>query len=109
MDRKNQRAAGAVSTVPAVASLTGDDAQDEAVIWKRTLAHLQQLSEIIEANDGVIVALDKAPEGIAYMSVRGGGRRRKEEGGRSKWKPSWISSACFSTFSASPYSVTFWS
>ncbi|KAF9363178.1 SAGA HAT/Core module component [Mortierella sp. NVP85] len=66
MDRKNQRAAGAV---PAVSALAGDDSQDEAVIWKRTLADLQRLSEVMEAGEAITIALDKVPEGRPNRST----------------------------------------
>ncbi|KAG0352076.1 SAGA HAT/Core module component [Gamsiella multidivaricata] len=70
MDRKNQRAGGTVGMVPAAAAaLPGDDAQDEAVIWKRTLADLQRLSEIIDASDDIVSALDKVPEGRPNRSA----------------------------------------
>ncbi|KAF9404035.1 hypothetical protein BGX21_003923 [Mortierella sp. AD011] len=73
MDRKNYRAGGTVGITPSAAAstnavMTGDDTQDEAVVWKRVLADLQRLSEIIDSNEGVITALDKVPEaGIPYM------------------------------------------
>ncbi|KAF9980701.1 hypothetical protein BGZ65_004777 [Modicella reniformis] len=67
MDRKNHRAGGTVST--AATALAGDDAQDEAVIWRRTLSDLQRLSEIMDASDGVINALDKVPEGRSNRSA----------------------------------------
>ncbi|KAF9359318.1 SAGA HAT/Core module component [Mortierella sp. AD094] len=67
MDRKNYRAGGTVGITPSAAAstnavITGDDAQDEAVVWKRVLADLQRLSEIIDSNEGIIIALDKVPE-----------------------------------------------
>lgn len=70
MDRKNQRAGGAVSTATATsAALTGDDSQDEAEIWKKTLSHFQQLSDAMEGSEGTILALDKIPEGRPNRSA----------------------------------------
>ncbi|KAG0000902.1 SAGA HAT/Core module component [Entomortierella chlamydospora] len=74
MDRKNYRAGGTVGITPSAAAstnavITGDDTQDEAVVWKRVLADLQRLSEIIDSNEGVITALDKVPEGRSNRSV----------------------------------------
>jgi len=78
MDRKNQRAAGAV---PAVSALAGDDSQDEAVIWKKTLADLQRLSEVMEAGEAITVALDKAPEGRVRLIFTSGGKGGEKKPG----------------------------
>ncbi|KAF9896709.1 hypothetical protein BX616_006899, partial [Lobosporangium transversale] len=80
MDRKNHRAGGIVGISPASASAStsagpagtagiGDDSQDEVVVWKRVLADLQSLSEIMDASDNIIAALDKVPEGRLNRSV----------------------------------------
>ena len=71
MDRKNNRAGGTVGIAPTAAAAgsastvmgVDDPQQDEAVVWKRTLAELQRLSEIIDTSDTIIAALDKVPEG----------------------------------------------
>ncbi|KAI8600592.1 SGF29 tudor-like domain-containing protein [Dissophora ornata] len=79
MDRKNNRAGGTVGIAPTAAAAAAgtaaivmgidDPQQDEAVVWKRTLAELQRLSEIIDTNDTIIVALDKVPEGRPNRST----------------------------------------
>ncbi|KAG0298712.1 SAGA HAT/Core module component [Dissophora globulifera] len=71
MDRKNNRIGGTVGIMPPAASIVGGDdlLQDEAVIWKRTLADLQRLTEIIDASDGIIAALDKVAEGRPNRSA----------------------------------------
>ncbi|KAF9106079.1 hypothetical protein BGX27_009330 [Mortierella sp. AM989] len=75
MDRKNYRAGGTVGIAPSAtastanATISGDDTQDEVVVWKRILADLQRLSEIIDSSEGVITALDNVPEGRPNRSV----------------------------------------
>ncbi|KAF8936149.1 SAGA HAT/Core module component [Dissophora ornata] len=85
MDRKNNRAGGTVGIAPTAAAAAAgtaaivmgidDPQQDEAVVWKRTLAELQRLSEIIDTNDTIIVALDKVPE----VDNTPEGRRKKRK------------------------------
>ncbi|KAI1291651.1 SAGA HAT/Core module component [Mortierella claussenii] len=91
MDRKNQRAGGITAAIPSSSSSSfsgagigggvsgagiggtsassGDDVQDEAVVWKRILADLQRLSEIMDASEGIVASLDKVPEGRPNRST----------------------------------------
>ncbi|KAF9203014.1 hypothetical protein BGZ49_006893 [Haplosporangium sp. Z 27] len=74
MDRKNNRVGSTVGIPPSVSAsatttIAGDDGQDETVVWKRVLAELQCLSEIMDSNEDIISALDNIPEGRSNRSA----------------------------------------
>ncbi|KAF9438922.1 hypothetical protein BGZ76_002921 [Entomortierella beljakovae] len=78
MDRKNYRSGITMGSTP---TLNGDDSQDEIVVWKKIIADLQHLSEIIDSNE-TIIALDKAPEDKSRSSTlcQEAAEKAKEEG-----------------------------